>query len=665
MMRNIVLTGIVALLLISGFGAGTSQNEQKNTQLIEQAESCSILFSTEPAFIENGEYLNVAFEGATVQTRTPGLPVLPIITKNFQIPAHASNIRVVCKFDDSKIITILKQILPASPYIIQGSDESILNNAEEKNEQIYSNDAWYPPSLYDYRVTCGRNTNNRIVNFVDVELYPVQYSPANNEVRYLTGSGEIKVTYDLVPTEPKSISEEYNLVIIAPSKFSDALQKLVGHKNSNGIKTVLKPVEEIYDEYDGRDKPEQIKYFIKDAYETWNISSVLLVGGLKSQIFARDREDRNQGSKAWWIPVRYTNIYLYDKYTSTAKPEEPGCPSDLYYADIFKEGQAFDDWDSNQNNIFAEAKVDMRGYSRINDTLDLRPDVYVSRLPCTTKAEVNVLVRKIITYEQTKANEKPWFKTMIAIAGKTSRLYTGGQPDGEYICDAAIDYMGSLVDPVRLYATNNNTGGPRPITKDIIREIRKGAGYVDFEGHGSPLRWDTIWADGHYSHPDKSPGDWAGGLRVRDFIKLSNGEKLPIVVIGGCHNGLFNITMIQSMRDLPRFLNRTRYWAHGAPAPFCFAWGLCIIPYGGAIASIAGTGLGIGPGSGTPLEYSAALESNFFYAIGHDGAKTFGEAHSGAVRKYINDHPTLDALDYHCISIYQPFGDPSLKLGGG
>ena len=49
---------------------------------------------------------------------------------------------------------------------------------------------------------------------------------------------------------------EFDLVIIAPAKFSRALQKLVDHKNDIGINTTLKTTEEIYDEFSGVDKPD-------------------------------------------------------------------------------------------------------------------------------------------------------------------------------------------------------------------------------------------------------------------------------------------------------------------------------------------------------------------------------------------------------------------------
>ena len=38
---------------------------------------------------------------------------------------------------------------------------------------------------------------------------------------------------------------------------------MIGTKNTFNVKTFLKTVEEIYNEYSGKDEPEQIKYFIK------------------------------------------------------------------------------------------------------------------------------------------------------------------------------------------------------------------------------------------------------------------------------------------------------------------------------------------------------------------------------------------------------------------
>ena len=230
--------------------------------------------------------------------------------------------------------------------------------------------------------------------------------------------------------------------------------------------------------------------------------------------------------------------------------------------------------------------------------------------------------------------------------------------------------MDDFIDnKVKVYASNNNTGGPVPVANDIIKAISNGSGFVLFQGHGNPLAWNTHWAD------DVSNKAWCGGLKVYQFFKLKNGDKLPVVEVGGCHNALFNLTIIKAWRSgNPRWakipilknfvLNNTFYWTSGVPIPRCFSWWLLVLPKGGAIGSTGCTGFGIGPGGGNPNKLSAKLETNFFYQIGQNGSTTLGSAHSGSIRKYVLEDAVPTATAAHCVTVYQLFGDPSLRLGG-
>jgi len=133
------------------------------------------------------------------------------------------------------------------------------------------------------------------------------------------------------------------------------------------------------------------------------------------------------------------------------------------------------------------------------------------------------------------------------------------------------------------------------------------------------------------------------------------------VVVGGCHNACFNVTLLQTMRDT----DGKYYWTYGLPARECFSWKLCVKREGGAIACTGCTGLGLGYPT-HPLSLSAELECNFFYEIGKNNATTLGLAHSGSIVKYITDNPGCqnDIDEVYCITEYQLFGDPSLKIGG-
>jgi hypothetical protein len=283
-----------------------------------------------------------------------------------------------------------------------------MTGAYIKNEQVYGSSQPYPSQWYTYHGACGLNQNNHRVTHLIVELYPIRYLPRDHTIM-VADSMAIHVSYDNTSSPPLASSDAYKMVIIAPNVFANELKRLVDHKNGHTVPTLLKTTEDIYGKYTGIDNPEKIKYFIKDAIETWNVTYVLLVGGLKSLVYGNPKDTINCGQQDWYVPVRYSN--LYDKYQEDPV-YDPGFLCDLYFSDIYKMGGVFDDWDSNDDGIIAA-----RNYPGTqDDTLDLFPDIYVGRLPCRNKNEVRSCVDKIIAYENTAAGSE-WFKRIVAVAG--------------------------------------------------------------------------------------------------------------------------------------------------------------------------------------------------------------------------------------------------------
>jgi hypothetical protein len=261
------------------------------------------------------------------------------------------------------------------------------------------------------------------------------------------------------------------------------------------------------------------------------------------------------------------------------------------------------------------------------------------------------MVQKIITYESTGPAEKPWYKTFVGIGGKTFGYYAG-KPDGEYLSEFAYNYTKLAIPDlqfVKVFTTNRDIGGLVPDIKGVSTAFNQGAGFVDFEGHGGPSRWDTNWYD--------ATGTDRVGINIGQFMKIKNGDMQPVVVVGGCHNGMYNVSVIPCMIDI----KGTIHMGYGYPIPFCFSWGLVFKPVGGAIASTGCTGYGLGSGA-NPISLSAELEMNFFYQIGH-GTTNLATAHSQAITKYVNENP-IGQGDAFCITNWALFGDPSLKLGG-
>jgi len=599
---------------------------------------------------QTGEYIEINVDEANTVLRDIGKPMVPSNTKTYTFPRGTKIKDVKCTISEVTTQVITGKIKPTPEplkrislvnSIEQEDKEKTIDEVKNKeNSDVYSSSDLYPDRWYDYKIYSGLVGGVPSV-ILKVNIYPVRYSP-NEDTLHSVDSFDIQATYEKsVDQEPKA--QQYDLLIITPRKFRLSLLRLVSHKNGNGVKTKISTVESINLQYlsKGRDKPERIKLYIKDAEQKWGIRYVLLVGGLKNHIYANDKEHQNYGSRWWHLPVRYTNI-AYDG-TNT------GYISDLYYSDLYKGEGEFEDWDSNENGIFAERY----------EELDLWPDVYYGRLPCRNIFEVRNIVNKIIKYERSSHWNENWFKRMIAVGGVTFEFlsgpgHEGKEADGEWLSNLSLDHMKNIInDPVRIFASYNTSTGPRPEYTNITEEWSKGAGFVLLQGHGNAFMWDTKWPN------ENGDLNWVGGIMTLDFPLIKNKEKLPIVVVGGCHNGIFRVTFIKTLLD--QGVADSTYHAYGMPVGSCFSEKIVQMRSGGAIACTGCTDYGIG----AELTFSAELETNFFYKVGVDNVATLGGAHSGSIEKYITENNFQgDPSHTYCITEYQLFGDPSLKIGG-
>lgn len=393
-MNKIIAVFIVFCFVLGGLGAAANQPTDTTIKTLQKP----LQFINSDLRIEEKEeqYVRVSLSEDDQILLNPGKPILPKILETFELPFGATDIKVQVTPLKLAEQVLHKQIQP-SPAPLPLSTFENYEAANRKDMQTYQSTDPYPTEWYTYNIGVGVNKNFEHVTFVTVHIYPVCYTPLNNKIT-ITETAEITITY----TEPDSAlfpqTTTYDMVIIAPSVFSDVLQPLIEHKNKYGVETTLKTVEDIYSEYNGFDKAEQIKYFIKDALEQWNIKYVLLAGGLKSIIYAKPRDDANLGSSGWHVPVRYSNV---------RDGGDPGFLTDLYYADIYKEGGEFEEWDSSGNGILAEYP---------DDNIDLIPDVAVGRLAVPDINELEDVVNKIITYETTTYGSD-WFKRMTVFSG--------------------------------------------------------------------------------------------------------------------------------------------------------------------------------------------------------------------------------------------------------
>lgn len=438
--------------------------------------------------------------------------------------------------------------------------------------------------------------------------------------------------------EPDTEERLYDLLIIAPFYFHNELKRLVMHKESMGVSTLLFSMSEVYTlmEQKGRDPAEKLKYFICSASEQWGIQYVLLVGG-----------KINQGSQ-WHVPIRY--VQMDNNWESQFM-------SDLYFADLYDEDGMFSSWDSDNDGLYGEWYVDQKPE---DVELDLHPDIAVGRLPCRNVREVHIMVEKIITYETSTYGE-PWFYDMLVFAGDTMPTlpqqsgpltsdYDNPQYEGEYYGERAIDNMSNF--RAHRYYTSDGALNLWFVTD----AFNKGAGFVYFVGHGSPQMWGTYLPNGM---------GYAIGLIVQFIHKLDNDERLPICILSGCHCCQFDVS-------LWKLLNQTTR-KHMEGTRECLGWRLTNEKDGGSIATLGNTALGyIKEDKESYKGGGNELEVEFFKQYGQYGIDTLGDTWAGAISWYLDTYPVdwdttavSDSwIDAQVVESWILLGDPSLQIGG-
>ncbi len=616
-------------MVLGGLGAGAVTNTKQT--IMEQTET--IVFSYPEIAIKEDKAV-VSITNANTWLYTPNAPMLPASVITYTFP-FGTNIKTLDVTFSEAQEQFLEQTLLSAPHPVTGVEGMKTIEIQEENEIT----TLYPDKLFDYHLGAGLSGKDHVL-FVTIRCFPIQYNPGENTIIF-RNKAHLSLTYELPSTQPQTV-DDYKLVIIAPKTFSEALLPLVNHKISNGITTKLVSRNEICDSVyfpvEGRDCAEEMKYFIKNAFDQWGTRYVLLVGGRYGGVL----------KEKWWVPVRYS--HLDDDYNW-----EGSYLSDLYFADIYDAYGNFSTWDSNGNGIFAEWN------DQGKDIIDMYPEVCVGRLACKNVDQVKTCVNKITVYENTTAG-KDWFNRMVVVGGDSAPNATDPWYEGEEENKLALEYM-TVFEGVRLWTSTGSFSGP----EDVIDAINAGCGFLFFDGHGNPMSWST--------HPPHNESIWINGLQVKDMPKLTNGEQLPITVCGGCHNGQFNTSLLNILKGIIQEQLQYFRWKFflGEWTPECWAWKLISVKNGGSIATMAYTGLdwfAEGDYNNDSIPdcvqfFSGYVNTQFFKNYGVNNITVLGEAHTQSLIDYLTMFPPMqEKLDCKTVQEFVLLGDPSLKIGG-
>jgi len=585
---------------------------------------------SQPSLAKSDQYSVATVDGVNSFIAEPGAPQLPISTKIFEFSPGTQITDIHVTSSEVKTTHVSKKIKPVPP-LRQVSSKGAVPE-ETLNLEIYSSSKPYPPVWCHYTKGMGINKDGEHVLYLSLHLYPMRYAPAKDTLEYVEKM-RISISYRKPVATHGVLNTYYDLVIITPDSFSDYLPPLVTHKNNHGVRTTLITLDDIYDNFSGRDHPEQIKYFLKHAFDEWGIQYVLLIGDITE------------------LPIRATKAYPWEGWGDNVL-------SDLYYADIYDENYSFCTWDANNNSVFGEVEYNFSGGhyfppDMINhDGVDLYPDVMVGRLPCTCVEEAQTIVDKIITYEET-TYDQIWFKKIILAGGDTFPPAKKAPPfvyEGE-ITNIKVAQQLPDFEHIKLWSSKWNLNA-----FTFNRAINRGAGFLSYAGHGFEHGWGT--------YRPNALLDSRLIMYYMPFVHLlRNGNKLPIIFFDACLTAKldFNISdldryypgMMQLVLAFTKLPYDTSYFFP------CFAWSFLPQENGGAIATIGAT---------RPA-YTLVDEDGVYAGAGYLDVHFFKAYNKGVTVSQMftqaqNDYLNSIGRDYFTLEEFILLGDPSLRVGG-
>jgi len=441
-----------------------------------------------------------------------GRPQLPMQTRLYAVP----DTQVSMKILDSNVLEYkdVGRIYPTQNLPTDGG----INEEFEFDELFYQQDMYIPDDLVEI-IDSG---NIRDIPFVRIVFHPVQYNP-KKEIAKIYDSITIQLTWNnkehvmvennfeqtpfynlyqntftnwdsffenvVIEQDPYPKSKQRDsgceYLIVTHPDFYESAKNLSDWKHAIGWMTKLVNITDI------GTSAEELRDYIQDAYDTWipRPSYFLLIG---------DEE---------YVPANYLNIHPYDgSYTAT----------DLWYATV-------------------------------NGT-DYYPDLFHGRISVENAEQAEIIVQKIINYEQNPPSQPSFYNNMVVAAYfqddeqngyETRRFVRTSEEIRDYLLDQDYEVERVYVTEPYINPTHYNDdyyGDGEPLPEELLRPTFAWDGDADDIINAVE---DGIFILNHRDHG--ATNGWGDPYFVSSHVEgLTNGELLPVVFSINCLTGEFD-----------------------------------------------------------------------------------------------------------------------------
>ena len=428
------------------------------------------------------------------------------------------------------------------------------------------------------------------------------------------------------------------ILALAPADFLQAVEDYAAQRPAE-VSMHVYELETILGQASGVDDAEKVKRWLYEKWSQEKFDHVLLVGDA----------DR--------FPVRYM---VLDRVTEPAF-DYAFYPSDLYYGDLAKSDGSFETWNGQQadfhQSYFGEVRGEKHKADPINfDQIDYLPEVGVGRWPVSKTDELLQISAKSLAYERSLSSRNAEEPARVGL------VYVGGWIDCRPQMRAWGEQLPGNWSREWLFDSPEKPIAARHRADDVVTCFNTGCDLVLHAGHGYPEGWDQ-------------------SLGNQDLNRLSNSQRLPVVISAGCSTAYFaTLPPYESYRDAAGQnhvgTNSGEVFAAPPPPPAVYQKGefnrtglgeqLLKTGPGGAVAYF-GCNTGSQPCGLTLVE-------GFVIGLNREANPRLGSCWLNAVRYYHEKQQLADlkpTADWYPPSIFfqgmkfMLFGDPSLPMPTG
>ena len=502
-------------------GREAEEDVPKARVLLDEEE----LSFSPPKALRSGDscFLGLAVEGCSLMSLGSGL-LVPVKAMVFRLPWTSRLLDLRVEVARVRVISLPGQPVAATFLPAAGTPSP---SRPIKQAQLARPKDLVPNSWYEWELHYGLDPADlERKTFLVVRFFPVRYDLAHERALFASSARVlIKAEVREAPAPLQGEAEgALDTLIITSEELMLAARELAAHRNASGIRTAVRTVEWIGERYEGRDLPEKIRSFVREAVEALGVRFLLILG------------DHDV------VPTRL--VQIPDGFEDD-RPEGDGClvETDLYYADVYPEVS----WDDDGDGSWGELP---------DERIDAFPDVFVGRLPASTLEEAWSLVEKLVHYDLAVRRARDGWVRRAVLAGVDLFKEPGWEgSEGEAIKEGAAALLAEQMPRAVLRKLYEGFGN---LTREkLLAELAEGCSLLDFAGHGGP-------------------GAWFLGqevLTAEELTSLTNSPCLPLVIAIACSTSRFSdvdclgeIALLDEDGGAIAYLGATRVaWIGGGP----------------------------------------------------------------------------------------------------